>query len=339
MSKIRGVNIGNWMIMESWMNDKVLTHDIARDETDLCRKLGDKKFDVLKQHRDTFITFDDFKWIKNAGLNTVRIPIPHWIFGDFEPNVGCIEYLDKAMDWADKLHLNVLIDLHGAPGSQNGNDHSGVSGAIEFDKDPKNMDRAVDVLVKVAERYKGRPSLWGIQLLNEPGPTLSNDYLREYYLKAYRALRKIVDEKVAIVLHDQFNMKSWKNFMQEPEFKNVYLDVHIYQCFTDHEKKFTMQEHIDQQLGSWNRELRDMQRFFKIMIGEWSLGIGSKIPYKGKNSLQKEVFMRAFAAAQLIDYEDLDGWFFWAYKLNRPDMQGWNYRKSVENGWFPQKLK
>ena len=37
--------------------------------------------------------------------------------GGFEPFVsGGEEFLDNAMDWALKHELNVIIDLHGAPG-------------------------------------------------------------------------------------------------------------------------------------------------------------------------------------------------------------------------------
>lgn len=34
-------------------------------------------------------------------------------------------YIDKIFTWADKYDMKVLIELHGAPGSQNGEMHSG----------------------------------------------------------------------------------------------------------------------------------------------------------------------------------------------------------------------
>ena len=89
----------------------------AEDETDLCRLLPRDELEArLKKHRDTYITLEDFKWIKAHGLNTVRIPVPHFIFGDdpafCDPYVPCIEYLDKAFDWAEETGLQILIDLH-----------------------------------------------------------------------------------------------------------------------------------------------------------------------------------------------------------------------------------
>ncbi len=45
--------------------------------------------------------------------------------------------------------MTVLIDLHGAPGSQNGNDHSGREGAIDW-PDPANVALTVTILEDIA---------------------------------------------------------------------------------------------------------------------------------------------------------------------------------------------
>jgi hypothetical protein len=56
-------------------------------------------------------------------LNHVRIPIGYWAY-DVVPGEPFIQgqqaYLLKAIGWAAKYNLKVIIDLHGAPGSQNG---------------------------------------------------------------------------------------------------------------------------------------------------------------------------------------------------------------------------
>ena len=56
-------------------------------------------------------------------LNHVRIPIGYWAFevGAGEPYIsGQLPYLQKAVTWAGNHGLKVIVDLHGAPGSQNG---------------------------------------------------------------------------------------------------------------------------------------------------------------------------------------------------------------------------
>ena len=59
----------------------------------------------------------------NFRLNHVRIPIGYWAYdvGPGEPYIqGQQAYLLKAIGWAKTYNLKVIIDLHGAPGSQNG---------------------------------------------------------------------------------------------------------------------------------------------------------------------------------------------------------------------------
>ena len=56
---------------------------------------------------------------KGGSLSKVRIPVPYFIFGDRPPLIGCIEYLDKAFDWAESCGMQILIELHTVPGSQN----------------------------------------------------------------------------------------------------------------------------------------------------------------------------------------------------------------------------
>ena len=42
---------------------------------------------------------------------------------------GAAPYLERAVNWARQTGLKVVIDLHGAPKSQNGYDHSGHKAA------------------------------------------------------------------------------------------------------------------------------------------------------------------------------------------------------------------
>lgn len=336
MAKIRGVNIGNWLVLERWMKPALFDGLKAPDETAFCKELGDNTLERLKLHRDTFITYEDFKWIAEAGLNTVRIPIPHWIFGDVKPYYGCIEYLDKAMEWAEKTGLKVLIDLHTAPGCQNGFDNGGIAGVCEWHTKEEYVTRTVEVIGKIAARYKGHPALWGIQLLNEPRWDVPMDILRDYYLRAYVACRNYVDESVAIVFHDGFRLKAWKDFMRGLEFKNVILDTHFYQCFDETLKQLDMAGHFQIAAVKRAEEIKEMSEYFPIVVGEWSLGIDPTHTLKDMNKLQLDAANRAYAAAQLLSYETAEGWFFWSYKLENDGMLTWNYKKSVENGWLPQ---
>lgn len=64
-------------------------------------------------------------------MDANRIPVGYWSIDllPYEPYVqGAFPYLIRAVNWARELGLKVLLDLHGAPGSQNGQDNSGLQG-------------------------------------------------------------------------------------------------------------------------------------------------------------------------------------------------------------------
>ncbi len=128
----------------------------------------------LKKHRDTYVTLEDFKWIKAHGLDTVRIRCRTSFFGDApafcDPYVPCIEYLDKAFDWAEETGLKILIDLHTAPDSQNGFDNGGICGVCKFWQKPENEARVIKVLGMLSARYADRPALFGVQIFEQPFP-------------------------------------------------------------------------------------------------------------------------------------------------------------------------
>lgn len=82
----------------------------------------------MEKHWDTWLTESDLEFLANSGINHVRIPFGYWIFGDIrvdEPWVdGELPYLERAIRWAAKYGMHVILDLHCAPGSQNGFDNS-----------------------------------------------------------------------------------------------------------------------------------------------------------------------------------------------------------------------
>ncbi|MCD7857981.1 MAG: cellulase family glycosylhydrolase [Clostridiales bacterium] len=255
MEKIRGANLGNWLVLEEWMDVGMFEGTGAKDEVWLNRLMDkDALAQRMKAHRDTYVTEQDFQDLSGHGVNLVRIPVPYFIFGDRPPFNGCIEYLDMAFQWAEKYGIKVLIDLHTVPDSQNGYDNGGITGVCKWCQEPEEVEFALTVLERLAQRYKDHPALFGIEVLNEPisltvwlsspsGPIRGKPvdkeeakgssyvpmkFLKPFYREAYRRLRAILSEETAIVFHDGFRLTGWNRFFDESGMKNVFLDTHIY---------------------------------------------------------------------------------------------------------------
>lgn len=64
----------------------------------------DKAKEILKTHRDGFVTEQDFDFLSRHGINTVRIPVGWWIASDPNPPApfigGTLNALDNAFSWA-----------------------------------------------------------------------------------------------------------------------------------------------------------------------------------------------------------------------------------------------
>ena len=117
--KVRGVNLGGWFVLESWITPSIFeaAGDGVVDEWTFCETLGYAAAQSqLEAHWSSWITEGDFAAIAGAGLNHVRIPIGYWAFNlqPGDPYVqGQLQYLDQAVSWANGAGLYVVIDLHG----------------------------------------------------------------------------------------------------------------------------------------------------------------------------------------------------------------------------------
>lgn len=296
--KIKGVNLGNWLVLEKWMNPALFEGTTAEDEYYLPRQLSPEVYEArIKIHRSEYITERDFVTIKRMGLESVRIPVPYFIFGDREPFIGCIEELDKAFNWAEKYGLTILIDLHTVPMSQNGFDNGGISGVCKWAQDPDEVEFALSVLERLAQRYGTRKGLLGIQPLNEPitenmwktmdiehryppaDPVLAQgsapitmDFLRKYYLDAYDRISKYMPKDKYVVIHDGFELMAWKDFMQKEKYSNVILDTHQYLMVAEANGcEQTVEAYVKYVKEELEPKIEEMEKYFPVICGEWCL--------------------------------------------------------------------
>ena len=113
--KLRGVNLGGWLVLEKWITPSLFEGLEATDETTYCAELGERADTLLKQHWNSYITREDFAWLAKTGINAVRLPVGHWLFGADYPYhrsygearhpfvVGGLDIVDKVFDWAEEF--------------------------------------------------------------------------------------------------------------------------------------------------------------------------------------------------------------------------------------------
>nr|WP_229465978.1 cellulase family glycosylhydrolase [Pseudoduganella plicata] len=171
---LRGANLGNWLINEFWMMEQ------GGDEDDQCtleatfdRRFGHAERErLMRLFRDNWITTRDWDGMRRYGLNVVRLPFIYSVVEDErrprQLRADAWRYLDDAIAQAEARGMYVILDLHGAVGSQGWEHHSGCAGKNRYWSTPEFQSRTEWLWQQIATRYRDNGTVAGYSVLNEP---------------------------------------------------------------------------------------------------------------------------------------------------------------------------
>ncbi|KAI9299177.1 glycoside hydrolase [Neoconidiobolus thromboides FSU 785] len=291
--KIRGVNLGGWLVPEPFIVPSIYEDKIDEgvlDEWTLCETIGKKECTKrLIKHYETFLTEEDIKIIRDAGLNHVRIPIGYWMIDNQDNEnfiYGSWKYLLRGLQWCRKYGIRVMIDFHAAPGSQNGWNHSGRFGDIRFlnknfTESEGNVKRFSNILLQVVD-YFSTPE-WNnlvtqIGVLNEPAVYKTHDQIGilNFYKQIYESVRKNRNNDnnlPLLVYHEGFlGLDKWHNKMPKENFKNIVLDSHNYIIFAKELISKSLNDINDFPCTAWAKDFTtSSEKFGWTMCGEFSV--------------------------------------------------------------------
>jgi len=178
-----GVNVGSWLCLEDWFFSGKQGTEVSslgqtgqgaclppnilgplespwKSEGSLTKWIENSQgtasaSEALKAHRETFIIEQDFEYMQNFGIKTVRIPITWAAFADaladldpvyanYDPETATAivpdpyynqdismatvprTWLKEQIKLADKHGMKVLLDLHAFPGGSSVGTYSGI---------------------------------------------------------------------------------------------------------------------------------------------------------------------------------------------------------------------
>ncbi|KFA46674.1 hypothetical protein S40293_10197 [Stachybotrys chartarum IBT 40293] len=282
----RGVNLGGWLTLEPFITPSLFRYDADEgiiDEYSLCQKLGSATSRTLEQHYASFVTEDTFRDIRDAGLDHVRIPFSYWAVEVYDGDPYLFRtswrYLLRSIEWARRYGIRVNLDIHALPGSQNGWNHSGRYGRIEWlngTNGELNAQRSLEIHDRMSkffaqDRYKNVISHYG--LCNEPRMTfLEVSDVISWSESAYQIIR---DNGVnaLIVFGDGFmGLDNWQGLMTG--YDDMVLDVHQYVIFNENQIDFTRKEKVEYVCEGWTEQAElsmDRSRGYgPTLFAEWS---------------------------------------------------------------------
>ncbi|PIA52001.1 hypothetical protein AQUCO_01000110v1 [Aquilegia coerulea] len=291
-----------------------------------------KAKEVLTKHRSSFITVEDFSFLSKHGINTVRIPVGWWIALDPNPpdpfTGGSLAALDDAFSWAQAYDIKCIIDLHAAPGSQNGMEHSASKdGSTNWPTSSEYISQSLNTIEFLASRYANHPALLGIELLNEPSVSeVPLDVLISYYSKGYEIVRNYSSTAYVIVCQRIGNTDPMELFQANIGSTNVVVDVHYYSLFDTFFANLSTVDNIEFIYKSRQEQLQALNKANGplVFIGEWvnemSLANRSQFDYQDFGRAQLEVYNAAS--------------FGWAYWTLKNDRKHWDFEWNIQNNYL-----
>ncbi len=331
--QLRGINAGQILLQEGWMSPFAL--EPLKDEQGAYVKdadgnlqypefseeefraglkanpnLAGQDLDALMAHYwSCFFTEEDFRIIKEElQLNTIRLPFYYLniLNEDLTPKAEdtAFSYLDWFLEEAAKQELYVILDLHGAPGSQNGYEHSGVR-----ERQPKLWTSEANIAATVAlwdflsDHYTNtRPDLgkWiaSYDIMNEPTYEFGGKTTGECWAvfdRIYDAIRGNGDAHV-VTMEGCWDFST----LPDPElfgWENVQYEYHWYNWWSDV---------LPYELLYLYHDVTNIGRNYDVpvLIGEFTL-------FEDRDAWQKEL--------RMFDNRHYS-WTIWNYKTT---VTGW----------------
>ncbi|CAL5417747.1 unnamed protein product [Camellia sinensis] len=363
--KIRAVNLGGWLVTEGWIKPSLFDGIPNKDFLDgtelqfksvtvgkyLCAEQGGgtiivanrtsasgwETFKLWRINETTFqfrvlnkqfmglnyttgngidvvaianTSSETFQIVRNSDdLSRVRIKAPNGFFVQRNVNYG----------------IKVIIDLHAAPGSQNGFEHR--DGFQEWGLSDQNIQQTVDVIDFLTARYANNPSLYAVELINEPlAPGASLDSIIKYYKAGYEVVRKY-SKTAYVVMSNRLGQADPKElFPLASGLERTVIDVHYYNLFSDVFNNMTVQQNINFINTNRTADLNLVTTsngpltFVGEWVAEWKASRATREDYQKFADAQLQVYGRATF-----------GWAYWTLKnVNNH----WSLQWMIQNGYI-----
>jgi endoglucanase len=203
---LRGIGLGNWMLVEGFMIELPQVDYVMRQA--FREVLGPERSAAFwNAYMDAYFTEADVAAIRAMGFNHVRLPFSYRHFeSDTQPGVFLEEgfrLLDRMIGWCRKHGLWVLLDLHSAPGCQASDwNAESAHGEVLLWDDWNCQERVVALWREIARRYRDDPTVMAYEVLNEPVTNFPNQVpvLNDFHKRCIAAIRES-DLRHVIVLN------------------------------------------------------------------------------------------------------------------------------------------
>lgn len=207
---IKGFGLGGWLLPEGYMfglnrEGYTAASDMYENVADLIGESDAEEW--IKRFRDNYVTEEDIVLMKEWGVDHIRIPFHYNLFYDIERGEFIdegFERIDQLLIWCKRNRVDVILDMHAAPGAQSAGDIADSDGEARlWTEFSTYAPITVKVWKEIAQRYKDETIIIGYDLINEPVTPFEVDVgspmLRELYVQLIEAVRSVDKDHILFI--------------------------------------------------------------------------------------------------------------------------------------------
>ena len=241
---LRGLGIGGWLVKEGYMLKTKAPSPSTIDEA-IIDLLGRKNGEIfLNKYIDNWFNELDIKAIKEFGFNSIRIPFHYKnISRKYKQlNDDAFILLDKTIALCKKYDLYVILDMHCAPGSQNGQNISDdlTNDAKLYSQNKKYQPGLNFIWKEIAKHYVNEDYIAGYDVINEPVLNKENtmDELKKSYISLTKAIREVDNRHIIFIEGNKYATQF--EGLEPPFDDNMVYSFHKYwnECSKDAIRKY-----------------------------------------------------------------------------------------------------
>lgn len=317
-----GIGLGGWLMPEGYMLDFPGGMGSATKINSLISDLigENDTAEFWRLFREFYVTEKDVEQLVEWGFDHIRLPLHYNLFYNISDR-SFIEdgftLLDTFLGWCETYGIQVILDLHAAPGAQSDGEIADSDGTARLWTEPDPyQDMTVELWEEFARRYKDDTRIIGYDLINEPvTPDEIGDgaqALLDLYVRLTSAVRQIDTNHILFIEGNYFATTFDKLF--PPFDEQMTYAFHKYWNSTDQGSiQYLLNMRTDQDRPLW--------------LGE-----------TGENSNPWINQVVSLMADQSV------GWNYWTHKqiqatvspLSVPIQQGYREVLDYFHGWGPK---
>ena len=197
---LRGFGLGGWLVPEGYMlhNQAWIAgfESPTEIEDHIENLIGEEAAeDFWNLYRTNYVAQADIEQIAEWGFNHIRVPFHYKQFYDSTGTETPIGYaiIDELISWCEPYNMYIILDMHCAPGGQNGGPISDSDGTARLWLEESNKELTIQIWKEIASYYADNTLIGGYDLINEPvlpgGVTLEE--FKQLYIDITNAIREV----------------------------------------------------------------------------------------------------------------------------------------------------